>query len=487
MKIIAPVRDWQMGREEEIAYAREHGIPVKGGTEAPPYSIDDNIWGRSSEGGPIEDLAEPPRDDVFELVADARDAPDEPQDLRVEFERGVPVALDGERLGLVELIERCAEAGAPARGGRRGPHRGPDRRPQGARPLRGARGGDPAHRPPRAGEAGGHDPPEPLQARRSTSSGPSSSTPGSGTSRCRRTSNAYMDSVNEQVTGEIMMRLYKGRADRRGAQLARTRSTTRRSRASASPAGSSPSRRAPASSSSGACSRGWLTQSGSGERESHELKELLILGWLVWQIGSRVAKRKMAQNRVQARRGGVVALVVVGGILAARAGSDDDSGRPGALPAPALPPASPAGRNRVPIVTSRCAMPSPTNSAVGAVSSENPARNGQRDEQRHQHVVERHVRRPRELLHQARRAVGGGGDRDDHDARRDRDRRRGAAVEAEEEGRGDQKDAHGVLDQAVDEQRDGSVAHHAGVYTRVRHGWIIRVFPQRAGRMRCGP
>ena len=81
MKIVAPVRNWQMGREEEIAYAREHGIPVKGGTEAPPYSIDDNIWGRSSEGGPIEDLGEPPRDDVFELVADPREAPDEPQDL----------------------------------------------------------------------------------------------------------------------------------------------------------------------------------------------------------------------------------------------------------------------------------------------------------------------------------------------------------------------------------------------------------------------
>src|ERR687889_1154035 len=81
LKIIAPVRGWQMGREEEVAYAREHGIPIKGGTEAPPYSIDDNIWGRSSEGGPIEDLAEPPHDDVFELVADARNAPDEPEDV----------------------------------------------------------------------------------------------------------------------------------------------------------------------------------------------------------------------------------------------------------------------------------------------------------------------------------------------------------------------------------------------------------------------
>ena len=75
MKIIAPVRGWQMGREEEIAYAREHGIPVKGGTETPPYSIDDNLWGRSSEGGPIEDLEEPPHDDVFQLVTRPEEAP----------------------------------------------------------------------------------------------------------------------------------------------------------------------------------------------------------------------------------------------------------------------------------------------------------------------------------------------------------------------------------------------------------------------------
>src|SRR4051795_1320473 len=60
LKLIAPVRTWAMGRDEEIAYAREHGIPVKGGTEAAPYSIDDNLWGRSSEGKWIEDLAHAP-------------------------------------------------------------------------------------------------------------------------------------------------------------------------------------------------------------------------------------------------------------------------------------------------------------------------------------------------------------------------------------------------------------------------------------------
>ncbi len=112
LKIIAPVRGWQMGRQEEVEYARTHGIPVKGGTEAPPYSIDDNLWGRSSEGGPIEDLREPARDDVFELVTLPEQAPDDPELVEIEFERGSPVAIGGERLGLVELLERAGEIGS---------------------------------------------------------------------------------------------------------------------------------------------------------------------------------------------------------------------------------------------------------------------------------------------------------------------------------------------------------------------------------------
>jgi argininosuccinate synthase len=112
MKIIAPVRGWQMGREEEVAYAREHGIPVKGGSEAPPYSIDDNLWGRSSEGGPIEDIEEPPHDDVFDLVTRPEEAPDRAQDVTIGFERGRPVTLDGESLALVELLERAGALGA---------------------------------------------------------------------------------------------------------------------------------------------------------------------------------------------------------------------------------------------------------------------------------------------------------------------------------------------------------------------------------------
>src|SRR5437764_6055372 len=111
LRVIAPVRTWRMGRDEEAAYAPQHGIRVKGGTEGAPYSIDDNLWGRSSEGRWIEDLEQAPEDDVFQLVTRPEDAPDEPEVVTVEFERGVPIALNGERLGIVELIERAGDIG----------------------------------------------------------------------------------------------------------------------------------------------------------------------------------------------------------------------------------------------------------------------------------------------------------------------------------------------------------------------------------------
>jgi argininosuccinate synthase len=111
LKVIAPVREWQMGRDEEIAYAQEHGIPVASTAER-PYSIDDNLWGRSSEGGVIEHLDQPPPEDVFQLVTPPTRAPDRPEDVAVGFRDGLPSSLDGEELGLVDLIRRVAEAGA---------------------------------------------------------------------------------------------------------------------------------------------------------------------------------------------------------------------------------------------------------------------------------------------------------------------------------------------------------------------------------------
>jgi argininosuccinate synthase len=116
LRIIAPVRTWKMGRDEEIAYAHEHGIPIKSspasGSEQAPYSIDDNLWGRSSEGRWIEDLEHAPEDDVFQLVTPPEQAPDEPEVVEVEFEHGVPVGLNGERMEIVALLERVAEIAA---------------------------------------------------------------------------------------------------------------------------------------------------------------------------------------------------------------------------------------------------------------------------------------------------------------------------------------------------------------------------------------
>src|SRR5262249_38659174 len=111
LRTIAPVRTWQMGREEEIAYARENGIPIKGGTEVAPYSIDDNLWGRSSEGRWIEDLGHAPEDDVFQLVTRPEEAPDEAQTVTVGFEAGGPGSLDGERLWVGALVRRAAASG----------------------------------------------------------------------------------------------------------------------------------------------------------------------------------------------------------------------------------------------------------------------------------------------------------------------------------------------------------------------------------------
>ena len=188
LRVIAPVRSWRMGRDEEAAYAREHGIPVKGGAEVAPYSIDDNLWGRSSEGRWIEDLGHAPEDDVFQLVTRPELAPDEPEIVEVEFERGVPGGAQRRADGAGRADRaRGGDRRSPRRRDRR-PHRGSDRGAQGPRHLRGPGRGDPAARPPGAGEAGGHDPPEPAQADAGPEMGATSSTPACGGSRCAQIS-----------------------------------------------------------------------------------------------------------------------------------------------------------------------------------------------------------------------------------------------------------------------------------------------------------
>lgn len=100
LKIIAPVREWGLTRDWEIDYALKNGIPVK----SKVYSIDENLWGRSIEGGILEDpMAEPP-EEVFQWTVPPSMAPEEPGYLEIEFEKGVPVAVNGERMDPVELV-----------------------------------------------------------------------------------------------------------------------------------------------------------------------------------------------------------------------------------------------------------------------------------------------------------------------------------------------------------------------------------------------
>lgn len=103
LKIVAPVREWKMTRDEEIKYAEKHGIPIPIDLDS-PYSVDQNLWGRANECGILEDpWAEAPKD-AFELTADPVDAPDTPEVVEITFEQGKPVAINGIPYKLDDLI-----------------------------------------------------------------------------------------------------------------------------------------------------------------------------------------------------------------------------------------------------------------------------------------------------------------------------------------------------------------------------------------------
>jgi len=110
LKIVAPLREWKMDRESEIAYAEEHKIPVSV-TRASPYSIDENLWGRSIETGVLEDPWVEPPADVYAWTKSPSQAPDEPAYVEIGFEAGLPVSLDGketEPVALVKLLNQLA-------------------------------------------------------------------------------------------------------------------------------------------------------------------------------------------------------------------------------------------------------------------------------------------------------------------------------------------------------------------------------------------
>src|SRR5438105_14768393 len=104
LKIIAPVREWSMTRPAALEYARKHNITVEAKPES-PYSIDENLWGRSCEAGVLEDPWDEPPAKAYAWTTDPAKAPHEPEYLEIEFERGIPVALNARKTEGVPLIE----------------------------------------------------------------------------------------------------------------------------------------------------------------------------------------------------------------------------------------------------------------------------------------------------------------------------------------------------------------------------------------------
>ena len=112
MKIIAPVREWSMGRDEQLEYVKKHGIPVKQ-TKDSPYSYDDNMWGVTGESGEIEDPAQiPPLEKILQVCVLPEKAPRTPEYLKLEFVKGIPVAVDGKAMKLPDLITHLNKRGA---------------------------------------------------------------------------------------------------------------------------------------------------------------------------------------------------------------------------------------------------------------------------------------------------------------------------------------------------------------------------------------
>lgn len=111
LQIIAPWREWDLdSRTAEIAYAKKHGIPVAEDNKT--YSMDRNIWHLSHEGSDLEDPANEPKNSMFLISCAPENAPDAPEYVSVTFEKGVPVAVNGEKLAAVELLTKLNEIGA---------------------------------------------------------------------------------------------------------------------------------------------------------------------------------------------------------------------------------------------------------------------------------------------------------------------------------------------------------------------------------------
>ena len=102
LKVIGPIRDWGMNREQEIEYAKERNLPINPGNSR--FSTDENLWGRSVEAGELEDPWMEPPEEAYSWTSPVSSAPDDPVYLEIHFDQGVPTAIDGEHMGGVDLV-----------------------------------------------------------------------------------------------------------------------------------------------------------------------------------------------------------------------------------------------------------------------------------------------------------------------------------------------------------------------------------------------
>ena len=109
LEIIAPVRVWDLTtRDSEMEWAKQHGVPVPT-THKKPYSIDDNLWGRAIECGVLEDTWNKPPADIWTMTKNLDECPADPEEVVISFEQGIPTAINGEKMPLLDLIIKCNE------------------------------------------------------------------------------------------------------------------------------------------------------------------------------------------------------------------------------------------------------------------------------------------------------------------------------------------------------------------------------------------
>lgn len=222
LKVMAPVREWELAtRESEIDYAKKHKVPIEQ-TKGKIYSIDKNLWGTSVEGGRLENPWNEPGKDTYVSVVPPEKAPSKSQYVRVGFRKGVPVSVNGKKLGPVELVDKLNKLGAAHGVGR--VDMVEDR-------LVGIKSREVYESPASSILYAAHSSLEELVLDRTTRSYKQTVAPkyaelvynGLWFTPLKEAIDIFVDKTQENVTGEVKLKLYKGSVTIAGRKSAKSR------------------------------------------------------------------------------------------------------------------------------------------------------------------------------------------------------------------------------------------------------------------------